>query len=154
MDARSKKFLQEYLDSLSPGESQKYTSFRSGYFCADEYNANICSDLVRAGVKTATCSLKHWYTDGDEEMPRVADLQVVTNWDGEPRSIIEITSVTDCRYSDVDEAFAVAEGEGDRTLAWWREAHWDFFSKECQELAIEPSLEMMLVLERFRVVHK
>ena len=50
--------------------------------------------------------------------------------------------------------FAAAEGEGDKTLEWWREAHWNFFSRECEELKITPSEDMMLVLERFKVVHQ
>ncbi|MGL1067150.1 ASCH domain-containing protein, partial [Vibrio vulnificus] len=42
--------------------------------------------------------------------------------------------------------FAALEGEGDKTLAWWREAHWNFFSKECVVLGISPSEDMLLVL--------
>ena len=48
----------------------------------------------------------------------------------------------------------VAEGEGDKTLAWWREAHWNFFSRESKELKITPNEDMILVLERFKVVHQ
>ncbi|HAS8183051.1 ASCH domain-containing protein, partial [Vibrio vulnificus] len=50
--------------------------------------------------------------------------------------------------------FAALEGEGDKTLAWWREAHWNFFSRECVELGISPSEDMLLVLEQFKVVYK
>lgn len=49
--------------------------------------------------------------------------------------------------------FDTAEGEGDKSLKWWREAHWKFFSRECEELSIEPNEEMLLVLERFKVVY-
>ncbi|HAS6121827.1 TPA: RNA-binding protein, partial [Vibrio vulnificus] len=38
--------------------------------------------------------------------------------------------------------------------AWWREAHWNFFSKECVVLGISPSEDMLLVLEQFKVVCK
>lgn len=87
-------------------------------------------------------------------MPVAGHLQVVTDWDGKPTCIVEITSVSSCPYNEVTAEFAAAEGEGDKTLGWWREAHWNFFSRECEELNINPSEDMMLVLERFKVVHQ
>ncbi|MFA0678261.1 ASCH domain-containing protein, partial [Vibrio sp. 10N.222.51.A6] len=41
-----------------------------------------------------------------------------------------------------------------KTLEWWREAHWNFFSRECEELKISPSEDMLLMLERFKVVYQ
>ncbi|PVU64737.1 RNA-binding protein, partial [Plesiomonas shigelloides] len=46
MEERSRLFLEQYLDSLPDEESEKYTSFSADYFCADEYNANLCADLI------------------------------------------------------------------------------------------------------------
>jgi len=37
-----------------------------------------------------------------------------------PRCVIESIEVTYRRYNDVDAAFAYEEGEGDRSLAYWR----------------------------------
>ena len=79
---------------------------------------------------------------------------VVVNWKGEPICIIEIDSVEKCKYNKVTPEFAHAEGEGDRSIEWWRKAHWKFFAKECIELGIEPDENMDLVLERFHVVHR
>jgi uncharacterized protein YhfF len=152
MDERSKKYLDSFLETLLPEERKKYTSFSSDYFCADEYNANVCADLILKGQKTASCSMEYWYSHENEPMPQVGHLQVVANWEGKPVCIIEITSVTTSSYKDITPEFAHAEGEGDRTLEWWRKAHWDFFSAECSELNIEPSEDMLLVLERFKVV--
>ena len=38
----------------------------------------------------------------------------------QPRCVIETTEVTYRRFDDVDAAFAYEEGEGDRSLAYWR----------------------------------
>ncbi len=86
-------------------------------------------------------------------MPKPGDLQVVTDWSGNPTSIIEKTEVSECKFSEVTAEFAAAEGEGDKSLEWWRQAHWDFFGKEFKELGMEPTEDMVLVLERFRVVY-
>lgn len=153
MDSRSQLFLEQYLNSLPVDIAQQYTSFSSDYFCADEYNANVCADLILKGEKTASCSMDYWYSHKGETMPEIGHLLVVTDWQGEPKCIVEITSVEKCRYKDVTQEFAAAEGEGDKTLAWWHQAHWRFFSLECEELGIEPTEDMLLVLERFKVVY-
>ncbi|WP_447527579.1 ASCH domain-containing protein [Vreelandella sp. TE19] len=154
MEERIQAYLKEYLSSLPGKTAEKYTSFSADYFCADEYNANVCADLILRGEKRASCSLEYWYSHEGEPMPEVGHLQVVTDWDGAPVCIIELTSVSKCKYSDVTAAFAAEEGEGDKSLKWWREAHWEFFSLEFSELGVEPTEDMLLVLERFKVVYK
>jgi len=57
-------------------------------------------------------------------------------------------------YDDVDERFAHEEGEGDRSLEYWRKAHWRFFSRTLPGIGKKPSLDMPLVCERFRVIHE
>jgi uncharacterized protein YhfF len=153
VNEKQKKYLDRYLDKLPLSERKLHTSFSAGYFCADRENADICSELVRSGVKTATCSMKHWYESGLEPMPSAGHLQVVTDWQGVPTSIIRTVDVQEAKFRDVSEEFARAEGEGDGSFEWWREAHWNFFSRECMEADIELSDEMVLVLERFIVVY-
>ncbi|MFT5806744.1 MAG: hypothetical protein ACI9LG_001014 [Moritella dasanensis] len=154
MNTKAQEYLNTFLDSLVSVERQKYTSFSADYFCGDEYNANVCAELIKKGIKTATCSMKYWYEQEGEPLPAVGNLQVVTNWQGNPTSIIEICAVSECKFTDVSDDFAKAEGEGDRSLAWWREAHWSFFSAECAEVGIKPTEDMLLVLEHFKVVHQ
>ncbi|MGF1841603.1 ASCH domain-containing protein [Vibrio clamense] len=154
MDELSQAYLDSFLKTLPPQIADEYTSFSSDYYCADEYNANLCAELILRGEKQASCSLAHWYKFEGELMPETGHLQVVTNWDGKPICIVEITSVSECKYNEVTPEFAAAEGEGDKTLKWWRNAHWNFFSRECEELGIAPSEDMLLILERFKVVFK
>jgi len=154
MEDRSQIYLDEYLGSLPTEIARQYTSYSADYFCADELNANECADLILRGEKRASCSMEYWYSHEDEAMPEVGHLQVVTDWGGKPICIVEITSVSKCKYCDVTAEFAAEEGEGDKSLQWWREAHWNFFALECKELGIEPTEDMLLVLEQFKVVHK
>ncbi|MBN2069003.1 MAG: ASCH domain-containing protein [Opitutales bacterium] len=154
MDKQSQLFLDQYLSTLPSEEAQRYTTFSSSYFCADEHNANVCADLVLRGEKRATCSNAYVYNQNLEPMPQVGELLVVTKWDGEPVCIVEITSVCKCKFGEVTAEFAAEEGEGDKTLESWRKSHWDFFSNECREFGIEPDVDMILVLERFKVVYQ
>ena len=145
-------FLENYLKQSNLEAKVKHQDILVDHFCADEENANLCAELILRGIKTATCSMKYWYESGLEVMPKVGDLQVVTDWYGNPTSVIEIIDVTQCRFSEVTAEFAELEGEGDKSLTWWRKAHWNFFSLECEEQGIHPSEDMLLVLEKFKVV--
>lgn len=153
MDHRAKAFLESYLATLSHEERKEVPYVTAEHFCAEEREADLCAELVRKGTKVATCSMKYWYESGECQMPAIGNLMVVLNWAGEPTSIISTLGVSESRFCDVDEEHAHAEGEGDLSLAWWRRAHWEFFTRECEEAGIDPSEEMVLVLERFERVY-
>jgi uncharacterized protein YhfF len=61
--------------------------------------------------------------------------------------VIETLEVSYRRYNEVDAAFAYEEGEGDRSLRYWREAHRSYFGRMGRF-----SEDMMLMCERFRLV--
>lgn len=86
-------------------------------------------------------------------IPKAGDLSVVTNWQQEPFCIVETTHVAVVPYGEVSEAFAAIEGEGDGSLNYWRNVHWDYFSRECQRIDREPSVCMPVVCEQFKVVY-
>ena len=145
-------FWQAYLVSLPEGAESPPSSYEAWSFCDNEEAANELGDLVKAGTKTATCSLVWAYEAENEELPTVGDLSVIMSWDGEPLCIIETTEVQVKAFNEVDEKFAYDEGEGDRSLTYWREVHWDVFSRECSAIGREPAETMPLLCERFRVI--
>ncbi len=153
MDIKSKTYLKTYLSSLLPDERNGYHQFDAYYFCADEENANTCAELVSKGEKQATASLYWWYEEEKEPLPEKRNLVVVTDWDKNPQCIIEITQVEIRPFDEVDDEFAQKEGEGDKSLAHWRQEHWKFFSEECLELGKNPDEKMLVVLESFKVVY-
>jgi hypothetical protein len=50
--------------------------------------------------------------------------------------------------SQVDEAFAWDEGEGDRTREWWLDAHRRYFPREATHEGFEIDDEILTVFER------
>jgi uncharacterized protein YhfF len=77
--------------------------------------ATELADLVIAGIKRATASLARDYGEGREPTPRPGDFVIMLDGEGHPRFIWRTTEVTIKPLSQVDEAFAWDEGEGDRT---------------------------------------
>lgn len=99
-------------------------------------------ELVIKGIKTATCS-----TDDEPNTSTPGVRWVVLDGRAEPRCVIESIEVTYRRFNEVDAAFAHDEGEGDRSLAYWRQAHQSYFGRIGRF-----SDDMMLMCERFRLV--
>ena len=57
------------------------------------------------------------------------------------------------KFCEVSEQFAAAEGEGDKSLAYWRRVHEKFFTEELQTAELYFSSEMKVVCELFEVVY-
>jgi len=99
--------------------------------------------LVLEARKTATC----WAASEGDKGVEVGKRWIVRDGRGEPRAILETVEVTRRRFGEVDAAFAVDEGEGDRTLADWREMHTRYFTRRGE---FAPDMEVFC--ERFRLI--
>lgn len=104
--------------------------------------------LVRDGPKRATTSVLAEYEDEEEPLPEAGDYSVILDGAGEPLCIIRTTEVQTKPMDGVDAQFAWDEGEGDRSLAWWRRAHIDAFNRAGYPV----DDDSVLVLERFELV--
>ena len=153
MSPNIEAFWQAYLASLPAGQNPPSNTYDAWGFGDSPEMADNLGLLVKNGIKTATCSLV-WESEAEGESPPYAgQMSIILAGNGDPLCIIETIEVEIKPYNEVDAQFAYHEGEGDRSLAYWREAHWGFFSRVCQRLDLEPSLTMPLYCERFRVVY-
>ena len=109
--------------------------------------------LVKQGVKTATSSLLWEYEADGEALPEAGEYSIITTWKGDPICIIQTIDVAVMPLNKVAAEFAYAEGEGDRTLDYWRTVHWKFFSRVCKVISLAPSMTMPVVCERFQLVY-
>lgn len=153
-DSKIEKYWNDFLatqpsDSSYHGRPYVAEAFGDHPKLADELGA-----LIVNGTKTGTCSaLWEWEAEGNP-IPEVGLISITLNGADEPICIIETTEVTLRRFNEVDEEFAYSEGEGDRTLNYWREAHTRFFTRILLKIGKEFSEDMPLVCERFRVIYK
>lgn len=115
---------------------------------ADELGA-----LVAAGIKTATAGLFWEHEDTGLPLPQVGSYSIILDGQDKALCIIQTTEVRILPYQQVPAEFAYDEGEGDRSLAYWREAHWAYFGRRCAVIGRTPSMEMPVVCERFRLVY-
>lgn len=115
--------------------------------------ADELCELVLAGTKRATAgSLKEYAAEG-MPVPHVGELSVVTDGAGIARCVIRTTRVDRIHYADIDAEFAHTEGEGDKSLEYWREGHARYFVRRFHALGLDPDINPLLAAERFEVVH-
>lgn len=132
----------DFVDSLK----QKYPGARAWAFGDNPEMANVLADLVVKGVKTASCcSLASF--NADESAAGPGSYHIILNGQGAPVCVIRLMSLRLMRFPEVTEAFARKEGEGDLSLAYWREEHKAFFTREGVYAE-----DMELVAEEFVVV--
>ena len=79
----------------------------------------------------------------------VGKRMVMLDGAGRPRAVLTTIELTLRRFDEVDAAFAFDEGEGDRTLACWRQAHRVYFGRRGQFADDMPPW-----CKRFRVVER
>jgi uncharacterized protein YhfF len=111
----------------------------------------LCA-LVLAGEKRATATLALRYEQTQEPLPQKGDLWICTDGAGAPRGVVNTVEVTVKPFCEVDAAFAAEEGEGDKSLAYWRREHRRFFVDDLAADGLVFSEEMPVVLERFRLL--
>lgn len=147
------QFWKSYLESIGENPENTNKKYSAWYFCDNEQDANELADLVVEGTKRATASLYLGYNSADE-IPRVGELSIIINWYGVAQCIIETTNIEIVPFKDVTEEFAATEGEGDKSLDYWKRAHWSYFSREMKNIGKTPSEDMLVVCEEFKVVYK
>jgi uncharacterized protein YhfF len=129
------------------------TPYQSWYFGDTLEQADKLLELVLEGKKRATSTLVWEMETEPEETPVLNGYNVVTDFDGNPKCVIQTTELRVLPFNEVDAEYAFAEGEGDQSLDYWRQVHWKFFSNICLKIDREPSMEMPLYCERFKLLY-
>jgi uncharacterized protein YhfF len=107
--------------------------------------------LVLSGKKRATASLAVEFTSLNESLPAEGDLSIILNSAGIPVAIIERTEVSTVAFGEVAASFAVVEGEGDGSLAYWRSAHTRYFTDVCSSLGVVFNEKTPVICQVFRL---
>jgi uncharacterized protein YhfF len=153
-EERVEAYWREYLKTLPPDHPVREEAYLAEGWGDSPRMADELGLLIESGTKTATCSALWEYEAEGEALPEVGTRTIVLDGKGDPLCIIETTEVEIRPFDEVDEQFANEEGEGDRSLRYWQEAHQRFFSRTLPNLGRKFSPDMPLVCERFHVVYR
>lgn len=115
--------------------------------------AELLADLVLRGEKTATASACDLYTLEAESLPQEGTFDVILDSQNQAVCIVEITKVSVQPFNQVSAQHAFKEGEGNKSLAYWRQVHEDCFAEWLREAGLTFTPESKVVLEEFRKVY-
>jgi uncharacterized protein YhfF len=115
---------------------------------------DLLADLVLQGKKTATASAYDLYSFDQEMLPKQGDCSVILNREGQAKCIIRTTKLYVVPFDQVSAEHAAKEGEGDLSLAYWREVHQEYFSNLLPEYGLSFSPKMKVLCEEFTVVYR
>lgn len=140
--------------SKATGGADERRFYEAFCFGDSEAMANELGDLVLCGIKRATAASLWAYEKEGRPAPQPGSLSIVTNGSGQPLCVIETRSVEVMPFVEVTAEFAAVEGEGDGSLSFWRQAHREFFTRDCQRMGKQFTESMPVVCERFVVVYR
>ena len=124
-----------------------------GFGGVEENDTDKLAELVLQGKKFGTASSYDEYVMEDitDEIPKVGDYSVILNSKDEAICVIKDYDVYIRSFGDVPPFHAYAEGEGNRSLEYWRNVHTSFF-KECLDETDMPfNQESKIICEKFSV---
>lgn len=146
MNEASQAYWDEYWKSQRQEKQKNVSAWQFGD------NPDYLAQLVIDGIKSATCSGLIFYELENVPLPSIEDYGIILNSQDAPVAIIKTTDVKVMPLNEVPEEFAIAEGEGDRTHRYWKEAHEKFFTEELRKIGLDYTEDLMLVCERFELV--
>lgn len=149
-----KEMWENYLISIGDDIDNTNKKYISWHFCDNEEDANSLAELVKQGIKRATTGLYYLYEIEGEILPQVGELSVIIDWQGKAQCVIETKEVSLIPFKEVTEEFAKIEGEGDKSLKYWRDVHINAFNRHLKEFNKEFQEDMLVVCEEFETVYK
>lgn len=116
-------------------------------FCSD--NEKLIS-LVLSGEKRATTSLYSEYIKNKEPLPKIGEKSIIQHDNNNDACLIEIEKVIITEFKNITDDLAFIEGEGDKSLEYYRNEHYKIFKK------IDSNFndESKVVFEMFKVIEK
>lgn len=149
-NASVKKLWNDYVNSRSEILNHKVP--KTTYFGDNQHDANELAKLTKKDIKKATSHSLLGLQYNKQVLPKIGDLKIVTNWEGEAQCIVKTTKVKLKPYFTIDASYAQKEGEGDKSLDYWKRVHWEYYTRELAAFERLPRESMIIVCEEFEKV--
>ncbi|SEK22607.1 Uncharacterized protein YhfF [Carnobacterium iners] len=143
-----KQLWKEFIEKYPEYKNEKYVVWQYGVV-PDEL-----ANLTKQEIKTATSSAYDIYALEGEALPEIGEWNIIMDSKVQAICITRTTKVYIVPYNEVTSDHAFKEGEGDRSLTYWRAVHKDFYSKEYVENRLVFSEKIPVVCEEFKLMYK
>jgi len=87
-------------------------------------------------------------------LPQVCNYWIFLNSRNEPSCILKTEKIVTHKFKDVPVEIAIAEGEGDLSLEYWKRVHGQLYSPHLASWGIKGIEEATVITEFFSVVYR
>lgn len=120
-------------------------------------NQEITDELLAlyfASKKTAGSSILEDYLTAGDPPPQVGNYWIYLNSHDQPSCILRTEKVVIHKFKDVPIEIAIAEGEGDLSLDYWRRIHSEIYSSHLPKWGLNDIADATVVTEYFSIVYR
>ncbi|HEX4925363.1 MAG TPA: ASCH domain-containing protein [Bdellovibrionales bacterium] len=144
-------YWERYLASLAPGERQALAHVEASYAGNREITDSLLA-LYLSGRKFAGSSVLEDFRTAGDPLPAAGNHWILLNSRDEPGALLRTVRVEQHKFMDVPEAIAIAEGEGDLSLEYWRRVHRAFYEPHLPKWGLAQIEDATIVTEFFELV--
>lgn len=144
----AQQMWQQFISTYPEYENKTYQAWSYGV------EADELARLTFENIKTATASAFEEYSLENEAIPKEGELNIILDANEEAVCITKTTKVSVVPFSEVSKDHAYKEGEGDRSLQYWRDVHKLFFEHSYREKGLTFHEQIPVVCEEFKIVYK
>jgi uncharacterized protein YhfF len=145
-------YWRAYQRSLPTGKEDKQYLITASCAGTPEITDSLLA-LYLAGKKSAGSSVMEDFLAAGDALPAVGNYWILLDSRGQPGCILKTEKVLTYRFSEVPEAIAIAEGEGDLSLGYWREVHGALWRPYLASWNLSRLEEATVITEFFSLVY-
>ncbi len=153
MKRSEQKYWNEYLQSLLERDRPVNPFVTAAYAGTPEITDELLA-LYLCGKKTAGSSIVEDYVSAGDLLPKVGNYWIYLNSQNVPSCILRTERIETNKFRDVSESIAIAEGEGDLSLAYWKRVHAEIYLPHLKSWGIAHMDDATVITEFFTIVFR
>lgn len=153
MKPLERAFWNEYLAGIKPARRPRRPVVGAA-FAGNRRTTDGLLALYLAGKKSAGSGLVKDYLTAGDPLPKVGDYWIALDSRNRPRCLLKTVRVEMNIFKSLPKRIAVAEGEGDLSIAHWKRVHKKFYSPFLTKWGIENIEDAEVITEHFKLVHR
>lgn len=148
-----KAYWDQFIFSLSPSLRPVNPNVSASFAGNKEITDELLS-LYLIGKKTAGSSIVEDFLSAGDELPQIGNYWIFLNSKEQPSCIFKTVNIKIHKFNEVPEEIAVAEGEGDLTLEYWRKVHGGLYNPLLKIWGLKDIHEATVITEFFELVYR
>jgi 5-formyltetrahydrofolate cyclo-ligase len=147
------QYWEKYLETLTKQEHPINPKVEASFAGNKEITDELLQ-LYLSGKKTAGSSILEDFISAGDPLPKVGNYWIFLNSKNEPSCILKTIKIVLNKFRDVTVEIAIAEGEGDLSLEYWRKVHEEIYAPNLSGWGVSNIEEATVITEFFEIIYR